>query len=232
MDICTLSALVIAGGMLGFNGDGDRDYDRLLATPRAYPANAVDDAHRPGFNGREYVTRHIIGPGHGPYRTAEKHPGESHYGGWGDGEAIGYARIGSQVVAFDPFQEHEFGRNTRMERTRQRWLKEHGYTGGVRTFTNDLDRLGKRVAEQATELPEPRGIFTIPADMPRGRSRQEVRADDRRDHKAVSNAVAIVKFAREPVRISWPHQAPAATVARTDATGGYLKVNQTELASK
>lgn len=84
-----------------------------------------------------------------------------------------------------------------LERARHDWLQDNGYYG-ARVFTNpdaDADR-------EAKAAPEPAGWFRVPEDMPRTRSREQVRAEPSSDR---SGAIAAGLFSGdEPVRISLP----------------------------
>lgn len=59
-----------------------------------------------------------------------------------------------------------------LRHARNYWLREQGYVGGVRTFTNPVRSEG---GERSGALPEPAGWFRVPADVPRTRSREQVR---------------------------------------------------------
>lgn len=59
-----------------------------------------------------------------------------------------------------------------LRHARNVWLRERGYVGGVRTFTNPV-RADK--GERSGTLPEPAGWFRVPVDVPRTRSREQVR---------------------------------------------------------
>lgn len=63
--------------------------------------------------------------------------------------------------------------DTDLRRARDAWLREEGYTGGVRTFRNPAPRNPER--EQDLAEPVPAGWFRTPPEMPRTRSREQVR---------------------------------------------------------
>lgn len=60
-----------------------------------------------------------------------------------------------------------------LRRARDAWLREEGYTGGVRTFRNPAPR--NIESEQGSAEPVPAGWFRAPPEMPRTRSREQVR---------------------------------------------------------
>jgi hypothetical protein len=63
--------------------------------------------------------------------------------------------------------------DTDLRRARDAWLREEGYTGGVRTFRNPAPR--NPDIEQGSAEPVPAGWFRAPPEMPRTRSREQVR---------------------------------------------------------
>lgn len=96
-----------------------------------------------------------------------------------------------------------------LEQARQNWLQDNGYYG-ARVFTNpDADR-----AEEAKAAPEPAGWFRIPEDMPRTRSREQVRAQPGADRAAA--VAAGLLSGDEPVRISLPFGTAADVVASVE----------------
>ena len=111
----------------------------------------------------------------------------------------------------------------RLEAARNFWLKEQGYTGGVRTFVNDLYAWKQAEAKTADEtqasttVPTPRATLTLPADMPIQRRRIRVDAGD---------SQPVVCPGAGPARVSWPMAAPAGAVARTAANGGVLGMEE------
>lgn len=191
--------------------------DRPIATIAPYPSGMADDVRRPGFNGRLWVSRPVIGGMQGPYPLGWDSPGPEAYGAFDNQGAVVYAKSGHVIVALSPWVRVEPEGLKRLEEARNFWLKERGYVGGVRTFVNDLYlyRHGDEDAGEAEEaphasaapkdrdaLPEPVLKFEVPADIPRGRSRIRVQGAG----------------AGEPVaeaRISWPMNAPADAVARS-----------------
>lgn len=202
----------------------DRD-SHPLATRPAYPQGRADDVRRPGFNGKEWRGESIVG-GRTTWPQAWRDPGPAAYGAIGDENAVVYARVGDVVVALSPW---EYAGNERLEYARQAWLKENGYVGGVRTFVNDTLRRPESVASAETAAKKseivPRAIITVPIDMPRFKSHQEVRADDKPASTAAAKAAIADAHQGEKLRISWPAGAPKDAVARTERPGE-LKVTE------
>jgi hypothetical protein len=181
--------------------------DRPIATIAPYPAGMADDVHRPGFNGRMWVSRPIIGGMKGPYPLGWPSPGPEAYGAFDNQDAVVYAKSGHLIVPITPWVRIEPQGLKQLRRAQGFWLREHGYTGGVRTFVNDLyvwdaedvkdvamvEPRAEAPAKNGDALPEPVIKFELPAEMPRRRNRIRVEATD---------------------RVSWPLNAPAAVVAR------------------
>lgn len=170
----------------------------LLATRKPYPAAVADDVRRPGFGGAHWQSRSIIGPGAGPYMSDFASPGPEAYGAYGLEDAVAYARVGGYVVPISPWERVEsdawFGarRETadRLEAARTEWLKERGYVGGIRTFTNDAPK-----KESAGEI-KPRGVIELAPDVPTIQPRQEVKAEPLAPPPGVTPAQAREALAR------------------------------------
>jgi hypothetical protein len=204
----------------------DRD-SHPLATRPGYPLGRADDVRRPGFNGKEWRGESIVG-GRTPWPQTWRDPGPAAYGAIGDENAVVYARVGDVVVALSPW---EYAGNARLEYARQAWLKEKGYVGGVRTFVNDTLKRPESVAIAETAAKNgkivPRAILSVPIDMPRFKSHQEVKADDKPASNAATKTVIADAHQGEKLRISWPAGAPKDAVARTEKPG---ELNVTEKA--
>ncbi len=197
--------------------------DRPIATVAPFPGNMVDDVRRPGFNGRLWVGRPVIGGMDGPYPVGWESPGPEAFGAFDAQDELVYARIGLMTISVNPWEEVKPENLRALRNAQQFWLKERGYIGGVRTHVNDLylwkeqDKAGAARAgepellDKPAGLPEPRMIFEVPADMPRVKSRIKVEAEPAR------GAEAIVVLSPQPIRISWPMTAPAGIVARAEA---------------
>jgi len=218
-------------GQDGHYGGVRRD-QRPLATGFLYPPGMVDDVRRPGYNGRLWVGRPIIGGiQQGPYAVDTGTPGTDAYGAFGadaDPSNVVYARVCHLVVGVDPWQTIPEQGYSRYEHARNFWLKEQGYTGGVRTFVNDLNvwkpESGQAQASTAGSDPTPRATIQLPADMPRQRRRIRV------DAGGPAPAQLVVCPGEGPARISWPMAAPERAVART-ATGMLITQAPTRVVS-
>jgi hypothetical protein len=219
-----VAAALASGGMtqvVGFDGVGGCAQGRPIATAPLYPCNMVDDVRRPGFNGRTWVDRPILGAiQQGPYPAAGVCPGPEAYGAFDTPDAVVYARVGLLHVEINAWDQIRPQGLYQLEDARQFWLKEQGYTGGVRTMVNDANLWLRQPApaEQRAEAggkPLPRATITLPADMPPQHRRLRV------DSKGVQNAP--VRLPGDgPARISWPDTASGDAVARTDAHGGLV----------
>lgn len=143
-----------------------------------------------------------------------------------DAPALIYVRIFDGTFAIDPFvpipaasdamaaqlfrgtslqtDRAQFGRQgidrtqelfRKLEQARIDWLRDHGFHN-ARTFTRD----GNTVKREEAKLPEPAASFRRPADVPRGKSREQVNANTAR-----MGAVAyLLGSGDEDVRISLP----------------------------
>lgn len=166
--------------------------ERLLVTPPPYPGNMVDDVHRPGFNGRYYLRRPVIGGMAGPYALARSEQGAEAYGAFGSESEVVWARVNHQPIALDPFTRLPSGM-VLQERARELWLRQHGYTGGVRTHVNDLYVFDGDESEEMASKPTPRATIQVPESWRRTPTlevRREVRPAVRFEEVA-GQAVAI-----------------------------------------
>lgn len=202
-----LVAVVSLVGLAGVAMAGERTRgESLLATAPPYPLNRADDVHRPGFNGREWIGRPVIGGVNTGYPLGWRDPGPAAYGEAENVTARVWVKVGTEVISINPWEQiHEDGLQ-RLERARNEWLAQHGYVGGVRTFVNDSLRFGGM--RQAAADIQPRATFEWPADQPRFRRRQQV-------HNEQGAAPAVVLRAGD--RVSWPMTAPIDAVARAAA---------------
>lgn len=217
----SIVGVAIAVSTMGWWHDNTR-LGRPIATEAPYPAGMADDVHRPGFNGRMWVTRPIIGGMRGPYPTDRSLLAER-YGGYGDEGSTVYARVGSLAVGISAFEPITMNGLRRFEQARNFWLQEQGYTGGVRTFVNDAYVWRKpdgeaRVDASATK-PEPLATIKLRDDMPRRKNRLRV-------HATENSAAAIVMLGECQARVSWPEHAPAEAVARTAANGHIIQLGK------
>lgn len=74
----------------------------------------------------------------------------------------------------NPYKQARSILNKQIDAARADWLKDHNYTGGVRTFVSD-EQIWKP-ERRTSGLPEPRAIIEIPPEMPRFKSRMQVNA--------------------------------------------------------
>lgn len=139
--------------------------------------------HRAEVNGRIWMPESCGG--------SSETPGAAYYGTHDHGEIV-YARIGQLTIGISPWQELNDETMPLHEAARQNWLRDHGYTGGVRTFMNDAVEVCEErcaTADVSTEGPtpiwkqeiQPRMILPLPEDMPRLRSRMQVDAAGARE---------------------------------------------------
>jgi hypothetical protein len=212
----------IAGVMVSA-GAGSGAYGTLyagngpLATRAPYPGNTVDDVHRPGFNGRLWVGRPILGGTHGPYPSTWPSPGPEAYGALDNEDARLYTTVGHLTIPLSPWIELPGSGLQRLDEARSWWLKEQGYVGGVRTFVNDAylppcadGACGAGANAGNKGEIKPSATIRLPDDMPRVRGRMRV------------NAQPQDLPGEGPARISWPLNAPREAVERTAARGGLI----------
>lgn len=222
-----VAAVVLASCATVPHDHSTRD-QRPIATRAPYPEARADSVHRPGFNGRLWLTTPIIG-GTEAYATDSGNPGAEAYGAAGNEHATVYARVGHVVVGISPWHRIDTGGLKRLESARNFWLKERGYTGGVRTFVNDayLPRAeadasttaDEAVAAKKPGLPEPRATIKLPADIPRNPGRLRVDAG-----RVPGQAAA---------RVSWPESAPKHLAERrAETTEAAPMAARTTLAAK
>lgn len=182
---------------------------RHVLVPPSHPYGVVDSVRRPGFNGRLWTTRPIIGGVEFPFHTGFGEPGPEAYGEYDSPYVLIPVRVGLLQVTISPWERQP---TKELERGRQQWLREQNYTGGVRTFVNDLTYWGPVLGIEPAAEPEPAAIIPIPEDMPRMRHRIQVDASDPAD------AVAILRLPPAPMRVSWPMNTPAEVLARAERT--------------
>ncbi len=96
-----------------------------------------------------------------------------------------------------------------LEAARHDWLRNNGYYG-VRQYTSS-NNSGEEHAEAS--LPEPAAKFRVPADVPRGKAREQVNADEATTRSIATNLLS----GDEPVRISLPFGTAPDVVASVEA---------------
>ncbi|MCA9298589.1 MAG: hypothetical protein KDA28_05955 [Phycisphaerales bacterium] len=171
MSLAALAATVVLSSPHLSYHTYDADGDRLLATPRPWPANRADSIDRPGFNGREWVGTPIIGGAPRDWGHEWGVPGPSAYGASAHDHEVVWVRNHTQVIPISPWIRIPDEGLENFEQARIQWLKEHNYIGGVRTFTNESHH------DDGRSVIRPRATIKIPDDMPRFRRHMDVRLD-------------------------------------------------------
>ncbi len=243
MSIVLLTVVLSVGQVQHF--EARRSPLDLAQIPAPYPADMVDSNRRPGFNGRLWVSRPRMG-GLEVWARDSGSPGAEAYGAFGLEDASFTARIDglfkhTPVLAFEisPWQHidahdpspysNPYSRATRivagrLEEQRQKWLRDQGFTDGVRTFMNDATVWGVHAGEEAeARIPEPAATIQLPPDMPRNKGRLRVDAEP---------AAAPAPETLRAARVSLPPGAPAQVADRIKANGGTLAPASSELAGK
>lgn len=164
------------------NSPGYYDGGRALATRMPYAQGQADSVLRPGFNGREWVSR-PSGNTEPKYRDWNS-PGPAAYGAPENSNPTVYVRVGEVIVTINAFERQEGFERRHLEQARQDWLKEHGYIGGVRTFTND-HKPTKTADASDKALPQPRATIQISPEVTRFRSRMQVQREPMKSDSVV-----------------------------------------------
>lgn len=159
--------------MLGASTQNRIDVSPLLA--QSPFKVGVDDVRRPGFNGMNWN-----GNNPGPANGAAGDCYAASYGAAGQENSVILIHAGPRhIVAINPFapiptttadgqpMPPELVKN--LESQRSRWLNDNGYTGGVRTFTNEMAKPKK----DASAI-KPRAIIELNPEAPRLKSRMQV----------------------------------------------------------
>jgi len=110
-----------------------------------------------------------------------------------------------------------------LESARHNWLRNNGFYG-VKSVTSS--HAASQAQDEAT-LPEPAASFRIPADVPRGKSREQVNAEDT---KARSIAASLLS-GDEPIRISLPFGTAPDVVASVETRNAENAEESEEIAS-
>jgi|GEM_PF-851114 len=225
----------VAAALASFAGSASaqvsREYNYLneqgqLSSRPLYPAARADSVRRPGFNGRLWISRPIIGGINEQYPLGWGDPGPAAYGADEYSSATVHARIGQVDVTLSPWENVQGQGNASLAMSRNRWLSERGYTGGVRTFVNDLfvhyyfssgDRVASAESANKAQTGEslPRATMHLPLDQPRFRSRMQVNAG--------ADAIVTLAGSDSELRVSWPEAAPANLKSRTSLAAAKAK---------
>jgi hypothetical protein len=211
---------VVASAIIGFGSAPVTGSIATMYDPKRDP-RPVATLPGPTINGRVWVGRPAIGPRPGPVVPQFKSPGPEYYGALDNIDARVPVRVGHQVVAISPWEKIDKPGLRRFEEARQFWLNENNYTGGVRSFVNDLHiwelpptlveytptdpGQAPTEMERGTGLPPPRATIRIPGELPRQRRPLRVEGE------GGSSVVTVTSDAR----YSWPMAAPADAVQRT-----------------
>ena len=150
-------------------------------------------------------------------RAWRENPGQLAYGAANAGNERVHVRVNNQKVSISAWQQVEGEGWANFERGRQQWLKERGYTGGVRTFVHP-QRLRDMQNSGATHVnpgqrgsPEPSATIQLRKPRETGGKLKQVNA-------GVAGGVQIVS-GEQPVRVSYPLTVRASTVERSVAKG-------------
>lgn len=111
-----------------------------------------------------------------------------------------------------------------LEAARHNWLRNNGYFG-VKTFTSS-----KATAQGQADanLPEPAARFRIPADLPRGKAREQVNADENQTDNNAKSVASSLLSGDEPVRISLPFGTASDVVARVETRNALAEQEETQ----
>lgn len=186
-----------------------------VADRKSYPEGRADSVRRPGFNGAAWSGETVIG-GVDSWAVDSGSPGAAAYGAVGQEDMIAHLRVGPYVIGVNPFEEiraegKEIPRQilAKMEEARNQWLRDHGYVGGVRTFMNDAKPISE--PKQAIDL-TPKAVIPAPTDLPKTRSKMEVRAAEPRP--AVASTGPGVTRISAPPTVSLTSSRPPTLVAK------------------
>lgn len=110
----------------------------------------------------------------------------------------------------------------KLEQARHDWLRDNGYYN-PKVFTNPNASQGEEQA-RVNKLPEPSAVFERPADIPRVKSREQVKGDDNN----MNAIVAAMSNDDQPIRISLPHNMAQDVVARAEKMNKATETAETE----
>lgn len=196
-----LTALCVAAAASAL-GAPNAPWDRQnpLATPRPYPANIVDSTARPGFNGRVWVGREIVGGQPTVWRADWCSPGPARYGAHEYNHATAYVRVNTLAIPISPWCSFTRGGDSVFERGRTQWLRERNYVGGVRTFVHPsrIEHTHAPYAHHWAEGSHRRHV------EPRATIRMSHPVTRRTPVRVGIDGVRCEPFAGEPIRISRP----------------------------
>lgn len=155
-------------------------------------------------------------------RAWRENPGRVAYGAVEHNDAGRvHIRANDLVVTISPWQQVEGETYQNREAARQQWLKERGYTGGVRTFVNPARLRAMQAnpdAPRGTDAAKTEGGRPEPAATIRLRKPHEQGGIIKKVDAGVASGVKIVKGS-QPVRVSFPMTTKTETVQRAAARG-------------
>ena len=103
-------------------------------------------------------------------------PGPERYGAEASSQPLILTRVGTELLLISPWEKSGQTGLRHFDRARAEWLRQQGYTGGVRTFRNPRAARPESGAPAGTSAkPEPSGRFRTPTDLPRTRPVEHVR---------------------------------------------------------
>lgn len=112
-----------------------------------------------------------------------------------------------------------------LEAARHNWLRNNGYFG-VKSFTSSKASAAEGQADAT--LPEPAARFRIPADLPRGKAREQVNADENQSDSNAHAVASSLLSGDEPVRISLPFGTASDVVARVETRNAQAEQEETQ----
>ncbi len=99
----------------------------------------------------------------------------------------------------------------KLEQARNDWLRSNGFYG-VRVITNPKATSEDGQHAKSNTSIEPAAVFERPVDVPRIKSREQVKADEQK----TMSGVAAMLSGDEPIRISLPHHVSAQLAKRVE----------------
>lgn len=189
-------------------------HNRLLVTA---PPEDVTRVYTPGYSSnraRLWVGEDVKDIA--ARRAWRENPGKVAYGAADAGHDRVQVRVNNQKVSISAWQQVDGEGWANLERGRQQWLKERGYTGGVRTFVHpsrlrDMQNGNAASVAESKAAPEPSATIQLRKPRETGGKLKQVDA-------GVAGGVKIVS-GNKPVRVSYPMTVKASTVERSVAKG-------------
>lgn len=217
-----LAELAVVASAMAANAVGGAGMTRVeamvpsvyLSQEPRYPQNRVID-YRQTNNGRYWVQAGEVGGAPLQLDFSRIDPGPSAYGAPADDDTVLIVRrdlgagIGAgALVEISPWQRVISTRNAynprvqEVEDARNRWLRDHGFVGGVRTFVNE----SLQFEPPAEPRPQPVMSIERPTDIPKFRSKMQVKRGAMESFEASLVAASVLPGS---VRVSLPDVARA-----------------------